>query len=220
MTVRVLLVDDQALVRTGFRLVLGAEEGIEVVGEAADGERAVALTRQLEPDVVVMDVRMPHVDGIEATGRILASGSRARVLLLTTFDLDEFAFGGLRAGASGFLLKDVPPAELARGIRAVAAGDAVLAPRVTRRLLETMADELALADDASEARGRVDVLTPRELDVLGEIATGATNAEIAERFVLSETTVKTHVGRIFAKLVVRDRVGAVIVAFRAGLVQP
>jgi DNA-binding NarL/FixJ family response regulator len=222
--IRVLLADDQELLRAGFRMVLDAQEGIEVVGEAGDGDEAVVLTGRLEPDVVLMDVRMPDVDGIEATRRLVAAGARARVLILTTFDLDEYAFSGLRAGASGFLLKDVPPDQLAAAIRAVTAGDAVVAPRVTRRLLDTFAHQLP--DDAAEQPRaatidpRVRQLTAREREVLLEVAAGRTNAEIAERLVLSEATVKTHVGRILAKLDLRDRVQAVILAYDLGLVRP
>jgi DNA-binding NarL/FixJ family response regulator len=226
MTVRVLLADDQPLLRAGFRMVLGAQEGIEVVGEAGDGAAAVRLTAELRPDVVLMDVRMPGVDGIEATRRIVDSGSPARVLILTTFDLDEYAFAGLRAGASGFLLKDVPPEQLTGAIRAVAAGDAVVAPRVTRQLLDRFAGQLP--DDAAappvpvpEAlEPRLAELTAREREVLLELAAGRTNAEIAERLVLSEATVKTHVGRVLGKLGLRDRVQAVILAYRLGLVRP
>jgi DNA-binding NarL/FixJ family response regulator len=222
--IRVLLADDQELLRSGFRMVLTAQEEIEVVGEAGDGDEAVVLTGRLDPDVVLMDVRMPGVDGIEATRRLVAAGARARVLILTTFDLDEYAFTGLRAGASGFLLKDVPPDQLTDAIRAVAAGDAVVAPRVTRRLLDAFAHQLpdnpgepprAAADDP-----RLQELTAREREVLLELAGGRTNAEIAERLVLSEATVKTHVGRILAKLDLRDRVQAVILAYELGLVRP
>lgn len=226
MSVRVLLADDQPLLRAGFRMVLGAQEGIEVVGEAGDGAAAARLTDELRPDVVLMDVRMPGVDGIEATRRIVDSGSPARVLILTTFDLDEYAFAGLRAGASGFLLKDVPPEQLTAAIRAVAAGDAVVAPRVTRQLLDRFAGQLP--DDAAappvpapEAlEPRLAELTAREREVLLELAAGRTNAEIAQRLVLSETTVKTHVGRVLGKLGLRDRVQAVILAYRLGLVRP
>lgn len=226
MNVRVLLADDQPLLRAGFRMVLGAQEGIEVVGEAGDGAAAARLTAELRPDVVLMDVRMPGVDGIEATRRIVESGSPARVLILTTFDLDEYAFAGLRAGASGFLLKDVPPEQLTGAIRAVAAGDAVVAPRVTRQLLDRFAGQLP--DDAAappvpapEAlEPRLAELTAREREVLLELAAGRTNAEIAERLVLSEATVKTHVGRVLGKLGLRDRVQAVILAYRLGLVRP
>ncbi|MDW5596989.1 response regulator transcription factor [Conexibacter stalactiti] len=226
MTIRVLLADDQQLLRAGFRMVLDAQPGIAVVGEAGDGEQAVAQTARLEPDVVLMDVRMPGVDGIEATRRIVAAGGAARVLILTTFDLDEYAFAGLRAGASGFLLKDVPPDQLTAAIRAVAAGDAVVAPRITRRLLDAFADQLpADGADAAETvaprdHPRLAELTAREHEVLLELAAGRTNAEIAARLVLSDATVKTHVGRILGKLGLRDRVQAVILAYQLGLVRP
>lgn len=223
MTIRVLLADDQQLLRAGFRMVLDAQPGIAVVGEAGDGEQAVAQTARLAPDIVLMDVRMPGVDGIEATRRIVAAGGEARVLILTTFDLDEYAFAGLRAGASGFLLKDVPPQQLTAAIRAVAAGDAVVAPRITRRLLDAFADQLP-ADGAPAAPARdhprLAELTAREHEVLLELAAGRTNAEIAARLVLSDATVKTHVGRILGKLGLRDRVQAVILAYQLGLVRP
>jgi DNA-binding NarL/FixJ family response regulator len=222
--IRVLLADDQELLRSGFRMVLAAQEGIEVVGEAGDGDEAVVLTGRLDPDVVLMDVRMPGVDGIEATRRLAAAAARARVLILTTFDLDEYAFSALRAGASGFLLKDVPPDQLTAAIRAVASGDAVVAPRITRRLLDAFAHELPVeaAEPGQRAadHARLHELTAREREVMLELATGRTNAEIAERLVLSEATVKTHVGRILAKLDLRDRVQAVILAYELGLVRP
>jgi DNA-binding NarL/FixJ family response regulator len=222
--IRVLLADDQELLRSGFRMVLGAQEGIEVVGEAGDGDEAVVLTGRLDPDVVLMDIRMPGMDGIEATRRLAVAGARARVLILTTFDLDEYAFSGLRAGASGFLLKDVPPDQLTHAIRAVAAGDAVVAPRITRRLLDAFAHQLPGDGDEPPTDAaddpRLQELTAREREVLLEVAAGRTNAEIAERLVLSEATVKTHVGRILAKLDLRDRVQAVILAYELGLVRP
>jgi DNA-binding NarL/FixJ family response regulator len=217
---RVLLVDDQALLRLGFRLVLEAEDDLEVVGEAGDGAEGVRLATRLAPDVVLMDVRMPGVNGIEATERIVASGSGARVLILTTFDLDEYAFAALRAGASGFLLKDAHPAELIAAIRAVATGDAVVSPRVTRRMLEMFSGSLPSPGDPAlgDVDPRIAQLTPREVEVLRVVAEGLSNAEIARRFVLSEATVKTHVGRILAKLGVRDRVQAVVLAYESGLV--
>jgi DNA-binding NarL/FixJ family response regulator len=219
-----LLVDDQALLRMGFRLVLEAQEDFVVLGEAGDGEQAVRQARALRPDVVLMDVRMPGMNGIEATRRIVEELPECRVIILTTFDLDEYAFAALRAGASGFLLKDARPAELTAAIRTVATGDAVISPRVTRRMLELFAGYLPAAGEApSSGDGltpRLRALTPRELEVLGAIAEGLSNAEIAERFVLSEATVKTHVGRILAKLDLRDRVQAVVLAYESGLVTP
>ena len=221
MTVRVLLADDQQLLRTGFRMVLGAQPDLEVVGEAGNGTEAVELTAQLAPDVVLMDVRMPGMDGIEATRRIVASGAATRVLILTTFDLDEYAFAGLRAGASGFLLKDVPPDDLTAAIRAVAAGDAVVAPRVTRRLLDTFSHHLSMTPGVPPRdHPRLAELTEREHDVLLELAAGRTNAEIAAQLVVSDATAKTHVSRILAKLDLRDRVQAVILAYEIGLVRP
>lgn len=217
--VRVLLVDDQHLVRMGFRMVLEAERGVEVVGEAGDGAEAVALATRLSPDVVLMDVRMPGVDGIEATERIITRLPGTRVLVLTTYDLDEYAFGALRAGASGFLLKDTRPAELLSAIRSVVNGDAVVAPRVTARLIEYAAPHLA-ADRRSEPEEALAALTARERDVFRLIAEGATNSEIAAALYLSESTVKTHVGRILLKLGLRDRVQAVILAYRLGVVTP
>jgi DNA-binding NarL/FixJ family response regulator len=222
---RILLVDDQPLMRMGFRMILDAQEGFEVVGEAGDGDEAVRLTAHLDPDVVLMDVRMPGTDGVAATRRIVGSGSASRVLILTTFDLDEYAFAGLRAGASGFLLKDVPPDELTAAIRAVASGDAVVSPRITRKLLDSYASQLPEDGRATSALSREDErrlerLTGREREVLGEVAAGLSNAEIAARLVLSEATVKTHVTRILTKLGLRDRVQAVVFAYQIGLVQP
>jgi DNA-binding NarL/FixJ family response regulator len=219
-SIRVLLVDDQELLRSGFRMVLDAHEGIEVVGEACDGEDAIRKTAELAPDVVVMDVRMPGVDGVAATREITAAHPASKVLILTTFDLDEYAFAGLRAGASGFLLKDVPPAELVSAIRSVATGDAVVAPRVTRRLLETFAGQLPDPDSARAPDVRLGLLTEREREVLGELAQGLSNLEIALRLSLSEATVKTHVGRILGKLELRDRVQAVVFAYENRLVHP
>lgn len=218
--IRVLLADDQPLLRLGFRMILEAHEGIEIVAEAANGAEAVAAAARDAPDVVVMDVRMPIMDGIEATAAITAANPHIRVLILTTFDLDEYAFAGLRAGASGFLLKDVPPAELVAGIRTVASGDAVVAPRVTRRLLETFAGQLPASSSPSEPDTRLDSLTDRERDVLGALALGRTNLEIAAALHLSEATVKTHVSRILNKLGLRDRVQAVIFAYETRLVLP
>jgi DNA-binding NarL/FixJ family response regulator len=218
--IRVLLVDDQALLRMGFAMVLDAEDDLEVVGEAGDGTAALIQVRALHPDVVLMDVRMPGMNGIEATARLTVEHPEVRVLVLTTFDLDEYAFAALRAGASGFLLKDARPAELVAAIRTVASGDAVVAPRVTRRMLELFAPHLPVAgsDRDATADPRLTELTPRELEVLRAVARGLSNAEIAEALVLAEATVKTHVGRILAKLAVRDRVQAVIVAYESGLV--
>ena len=217
---RVLLVDDQALLRMGFRLVLDAEDDLEVVGEAGDGRTALDQVTALRPDVVLMDVRMPGMNGIEATERIVAEHPGTRVLILTTFDLDEYAFAALRAGASGFLLKDARPAELVGAIRSVASGDAVVSPRVTRRMLEMFSGSLpADAHDAEpEVDPRIAALTARELEVLLSVAEGLSNAEIAARLFLSEATVKTHVGRILGKLGVRDRVQAVVLCYESGLI--
>jgi DNA-binding NarL/FixJ family response regulator len=220
--VRVLLVDDQALLRTGLRMVLEEQDEIEVVGEASDGDEAVLGARQLLPDVVLMDVRMPRTDGIEATRRIVEERPASRVLILTTFDLDEYAFSALRYGASGFLLKDVPPVELAAAIHSVARGDAVVAPSVTRRLLDAYAHrlpDLRVGRDAADEEGSAQ-LTDREFQVLVEVAGGLSNREIATKLYLAEATVKTHVGRILAKLGLRDRVHAVIYAYQTGVVRP
>lgn len=219
---RLLLVDDQPLLRVGFRMVLESEDGLEVVGEAGDGAEALRLTRQLAPDVVLMDVRMPVMDGIEATRRIAASESSARVIILTTFDLDEYAFAGLQAGASAFLLKDVAPAELVHAVRLVASGDAVVSPRVTQRLLETYVRSAGSAVERPEAQPDplLKDLTPRELEVLRAICEGLSNAEIAHRLFLSEATVKSHVRRILSKLHLRDRVQAVVYGYETGLVVP
>ena len=216
--IRVVLVDDQPLLRMGFRMVLDSQADLEVVGEAGDGDEAVRCVRELGPDVVLMDVRMPVLDGIGATTQLVAAGSTARIIVLTTFDLDEYAYSALRAGASGFLLKDVPPADLISAIRAVARGDAVVAPAVTRRLLE----EFVARDPARGAPRdeRLDLLTPREREVLVEVARGRSNSEIAARLVLSDATVKSHVGHVLAKLGVRDRVQAVVVAYESGLIRP
>jgi DNA-binding NarL/FixJ family response regulator len=212
-TIRVLLADDQTLVRSGFRMILRAEPDIEVVGEAADGAEAIALSRELDPDVVLMDVRMPNVDGIEATRRIIDGSERApRVLVLTTFDLDEYVFEALRTGASGFLLKDAPEEQLVSGIRIVASGASLFAPAVTRRLIERFADAAPSAPPPA-----LRALTPRELEVLRLVARGLSNAEIAAELVLSEHTAKTHVAHILDKLDLRDRVQAVVLAYESGI---
>ncbi len=218
----ILLVDDHALLRKGFRMVLETEPDLTVVGEAADGVVAVRQVASLAPDVVLMDVRMPGGDGIEATRRIVTAHPGTRVLVLTTFDLDEYAFGALRAGASGFLLKNAEPAELVRAVRAVASGDAVVAPRITQVLLERFSGQLPLRPEEETAeRGdpQLDALTPRELEVLRLVATGLSNLEIAEALHLSTTTVKTHTGNLLAKLALRDRVQLVIFAYESGLVR-
>jgi DNA-binding NarL/FixJ family response regulator len=219
MSVRVLLVDDQALIRAGFRMILDAEEDIEVVGECADGTQAIDSVKRLRPDIVLMDIRMPEMDGIEATRRIVqADGDPSlRVLMLTTFDLDEYVYDALRAGASGFLLKDVPADQLVEGIRVVAQGDALLAPSVTRRLIQEFSRGTARALEEPES---ISELTPRELEVFRLLARGMSNAEIAAELVVSETTVKTHVARILMKLGVRDRVQAVVLAYESGVVAP
>lgn len=223
MTIRVLLVDDQPLLRTGFRLILESEPDITVVGQAGDGQVAQEQTRALLPDVVLMDIRMPGVDGIEATRRIVREAAPSahvpKVLVLTTFDLDEYIVEALRSGASGFLLKDVPPDELVQAIRVVAAGDAIVSPSVTRRLLDRFAARLPSAYEESTP-ARLDRLTERELEVLRLIAKGMSNAEIAAKLVVSETTVKTHVGNVLTKLGLRDRVQAVVLAYETGLITP
>jgi DNA-binding NarL/FixJ family response regulator len=213
--IRVLLADDQALVRAGFRMILGTEPGLEVVGEAGDGRAAVALTRSLEPDVVLMDIRMPELDGVEATRLIAGSEGSPRVLVLTTFDLDEYVYEALRAGASGFLLKDAPEEQLISGIRIVAEGGSLFAPSVTRRLIERFA-----GSTTAPAPPALDELTPRELEVLRLVAAGRSNTEIASSLVVSEHTVKTHVARILQKLDLRDRVQAVVLAYETGVVRP
>jgi DNA-binding NarL/FixJ family response regulator len=220
---RVLLADDQPLLRMGFRLILEGEDGIEVVGEASDGADAVRQVGRLDPDVVLMDVRMPTLDGIEATRAITSAGARARIIILTTFDLDEYAFAGLQAGASAFLLKDVAPAELVQAVRVVASGDAVVAPRVTQRLLETYvrgAGAVAAPPPPAPRDPLLEDLTPRETEMLEAMSEGLSNAEIAHRYFLSEATVKTHVRRILTKLHLRDRVQAVVYAYETGLVTP
>ncbi len=216
MRIRVFLVDDQALVRSGFRMLLEAEDDIDVVGEASDGAEAVERLRASVADVVLMDIRMPRMDGVEATQRLTAERNGARVLVLTTFDLDEYVYAALRAGASGFLLKDARPDELLSAIRNVAAGDAVVAPSATRRLLAQVVPRLGVPATAGPDP-RLEVLTAREIDVLREIAVGATNAEIGARLYMAEGTVKTHIGRLLAKLEVRDRVGLVLFAYDVGL---
>lgn len=217
--VQVLLVDDQELLRSGLRMVLEEQPDLVIVGEAADGDEAVRAVHELDPDVVVMDVRMPGTDGVEATRQITADAPRSKVLILTTFDLDEYAFTALRYGASGFLLKDVPPSHLATAIRTIADGDAVVAPSVTRRLLDAYADRLPDLRNAS-GDDPLDSLTDREREILVEVALGLTNGEIAAKLYLAEATVKTHLGRILNKLGLRDRVQAVVYAYQTGLVQP
>ena len=218
MTISVLLCDDQALVRDGFRMILNNEEDINVVGEARDGAEAVELTKRLLPQIALMDVRMPNMNGIEATRRILHSGVESRVVILTTFDLDEYVYEALRAGASGFLLKDVTARQLVDGVRVVASGEALLAPTVTRRLLERFAPTLPGGDEP--APPALESLTERELEILTLLASGLSNAELGAKLYLSEPTIKTHLSSIFRKLGVRDRVQAVIAAFDAGLVEP
>jgi DNA-binding NarL/FixJ family response regulator len=221
--ISVLLADDQPLLRRGFRMILEAEDGVTVTGEAGDGAEAVELARRVRPDVVLMDIRMPGTDGIEATRRITAAEPGVRVLVLTTFDLDEYAFGALQAGASGFLLKDVRPHELVAAVRTVASGDAVVSPRVTRRLLEEYARQLPVAcgdADRADRYPQLASLTEREREVLAVVAKGLSNTEIAASLFVSETTVKSHVGRILAKLGLRDRVQIVVLAYESGLVRP
>jgi DNA-binding NarL/FixJ family response regulator len=217
MTVRVLLCDDQALVRSGFRMILDQRPGIEVVGEAEDGLQAIALAERRHPDVILMDVRMPRLDGVEATRRLTAAGTAARIVILTTFDLDEYVYDAIRAGASAFLLKDAKPAQLVEAIEIVARGEALLAPAVTRRLLDRFAE--TLPGGAREPPPRLSSLTERELEVLRLLACGLSNAELAERLFLSETTVKSHVSSVLRKLDLRDRVQAVVLAYEAGLVR-
>ena len=216
--IKVVLADDQELVRTGFRMILRAEEDLAVVGEAADGDEAVALAARLRPDVVLMDIRMPRMDGLAATRKILGQpATHTRVLILTTFDEDAYVFEALRAGASGFLLKDVPPEQLAAGIRVVAQGEALLAPTITKRLIQEFA--VAAPPDPAPPRG-YDELTDREREVFGLIARGLSNAEIAAELIVSETTVKTHVARVLMKLGLRDRVQCVVLAYESGLAMP
>ena len=217
-SIRVLIADDQQLVRTGFRMILDAEPDIDVVGEATNGREAVAMARELGPDVVLMDIRMPELDGIEATRRVVQRDreTSTRVLMLTTFDLDEYVYDALRAGASGFLLKDAPANQLAAGVRMVAAGDALLAPAITRRLIE----EFAATPPAAPAPPGLEELTPREVEVFHLVAQGKCNAEIAAELIIAETTVKTHVARMMMKLGVHDRVQAVVLAYELGVVAP
>ena len=214
-SLRVVVADDQELVRTGFRMILEAN-GVNVVGAAEDGYVAVRLVEELAPDVVIMDVRMPRMDGIEATRRITSGGLDSKVLIVTTFDLDEYVYEALRAGASGFLLKDAPPDKLLEAIRVVAGGEALLSPSITRRLI----DEFALRPTSDHKPDTLDELTDREVDVLKLVARGMSNQEIADALVVGETTVKTHVGHLLMKLGLRDRVQAVVVAYETGLVQP
>ena len=217
--VRVLIADDQALVRAGFRMILDAEDDLDVVGEASDGLQAVAQAKRLKPDVVLMDIRMPELDGIEATRRVLSENGEGapKVLMLTTFDLNEYVYDALRAGASGFLLKDVPPEQLADGIRVVAGGDALLAPSITRRLIQEFAQA---GPPSGPPPPGLDELTARELEVFKLVARGLSNAEIAAELIVSETTVKTHVARMLMKLGLRDRVQAVVLAYEAGIAVP
>jgi DNA-binding NarL/FixJ family response regulator len=218
--IRVLLVDDQSLLRMGFRLILNAEADMEVVGEAADGAAGVNMVAALDPDVVLMDVRMPGMDGIQATGAIVAAGAAAKVLILTTFDLDQYVFAGLQAGASGFLLKDAPPTELLAAIRTVAGGEAVLAPTATRRLINQFMPLLPDPNGQTHRDTVLDQLTDRERSVFALLATGRSNREIATELRVAEGTVKIHVGRILAKLDLRDRVQAVVLAYESGLITP
>jgi DNA-binding NarL/FixJ family response regulator len=216
MSIRVLLADDQALVRAGFRMIVDDQEDMQVVAEAGDGAQAVGLAGRTDPHVVLMDIRMPNMDGIEATRRLTAAASPPRVVILTTFDLDEYVYNALLAGASGFLLKDLPPAALVSAIRVVAAGDALLAPSVTRRLIE----QFTRTRPAVDAAARLELLSQRELEVLRLIAGGMSNAEVARELLLGESTVKTHVGHLLDKLALRDRVQLAIFAYESGLAQP
>lgn len=218
--IRVFLVDDQALVRSGFRMLIEAEDDMSVVGEATDGEKALAALAHVEADVVLMDIRMPQVDGVEATRQLLAHDDPPRVLVLTTFDLDEYVFAALKAGASGFMLKDSRPEDLLVAIRDVAAGDAVVAPSATRRLLDHIVPTLPTSPTTAGPDPRLEVLTDREREVLVEIARGATNAEICKSLYMAEGTVKTHIGRLLSKLNCRDRVGLVLFAYETGLTGP
>lgn len=222
MTIKILLVDDEPMLRMGFRLVLESQEDMQVVGEAGDGDVAIRQTVALDPDVVLMDIRMPGTNGMDATARIVQDCPRSRVLILTTFDIDEYAFSALRSGASGFMLKNSPPEDLLAAIRVVAKGDAVVAPSVTRRLLDTMAPRLPdlRASNPNDMDGRLARLTEREVEVLTKVAAALSNAEIADQLHVTEATVKTHVGRILSKLQLRDRVQAVVYAYEIRLVVP
>ncbi|MER8067719.1 response regulator transcription factor [Streptomyces sp. NPDC094034] len=216
--IRVVLADDQTLVRAGFRSILDSEDDMEVVGEASDGEQAITLARELRPDVVLMDIRMPGLDGLEATRRILGDSrlDGVRVVILTTFDIDDYVYGALRAGASGFLVKDTEPMELLHGVRVVARGDALIAPAVTRRLIA----EFASRGKQPDPSPRLNALTEREVEVMGLVGAGLSNQEIAQRLVLSPATAKTHVSRIMTKLAVRDRAQLVILAYESGMITP
>ncbi|MFE9888654.1 response regulator [Streptomyces scopuliridis] len=216
--IRVVLADDQTLVRAGFRSILDSEDDMEVVGEAADGEQAIALARELRPDVVLMDIRMPGLDGLEATRRILGDPrlDGVRVVILTTFDIDDYVYGALHAGASGFLVKDTEPMELLHGVRVVARGDALIAPAVTRRLIAEFAGRAKRPDPSP----RLNALTEREIEVMGLVGAGLSNQEIAQRLVLSPATAKTHVSRIMTKLAVRDKAQLVILAYESGMITP
>ena len=221
MSTSLLLADDQELMRMAFRMVMDTQPDMSIVGEACNGQEAVVAAERLRPDVVLMDVRMPVMDGVEATRLIVEARSSVRIIILTTFDLDEYVYAALRAGASGFLLKDTPPADLLSGIRAVASGDAVVAPSVTRRLLATYAHRLPVTGHPNHAQHeRLTLLTAREHEVLLQVASSLSNAEIAKRLVLSEATVKSHVGRILSKLGLRDRVQIVVFAYETGLITP
>ena len=219
MSIRILIADDQALVRAGFKMILDAEGDLDVVGEASDGAQAIAMASELAPDLVLMDIRMPEVDGIQATRRVIAeAGERpVRVLMLTTFDLNEYVYDALRAGASGFLLKDVPPEQLVAGVKLVAQGEALLAPSITRRLIQEFA---AASPTPPTPPPGLDELTARELEVFRCVARGLSNAEIAAELIVSETTVKTHVARLLMKLGIRDRVQAVVLAYESGIAVP
>jgi DNA-binding NarL/FixJ family response regulator len=217
MSVRVVLVDDQALIRTGFKMILETEDDIEVVGEASDGEQAISMTRSVRPDVVLMDVQMPTMDGLEATGRIVRDANiPSRIVILTTFERDDYVFEALRAGASGFLLKNAPPEELVHAVRVVAAGDALLAPSVTRKVIEGFIRRPAHRSNEAELRR----LTERETEILQLLATGKSNSELADHLFVGEGTIKTHVSSVLTKLGLRDRMQAVIFAYESGLIEP